>query len=209
MHKDIAVFVGDNGETVSLCEKGRIVVYRKEPARWKALREKYFFLDTGLGVKELRRQMGEALLFLEDCKIFVGLSVTGVPYFELEKSGAAIWEFEGKPGEFLDYILEKEEEIQDRNTTGKTIVQLSPEETSPGCYSVSIKEIQEKNAGITSKQALLPFLRRGGFYSLEVRCNHVPPWLEAEMNSGGFTGEVNKTDNDEVIVTIMKKTCCQ
>lgn len=46
---------------------------------------------------------------------------------------------------------------------------------------VIIKDIQEKDLGITSKQALLPFLKKGGFKTLEATFNHLPPWLEQEL----------------------------
>jgi hypothetical protein len=80
-------------------------------------------------------------------------------------------------------------------------------EAAAGCYRISIKDIQEKDLGVSSKQVLLPFLREGGFYSLEVICNHVPPWLEAMLINGTFTGNVVKVAENEMAVTIMKKTC--
>lgn len=208
--REIAVYLGENGETASLYEKGKIVVYRKKQGKWKAIDEKEFFLEKGLGVKDLREKMGEVISFLGKCKTFVGLSISGVPYFELEKHGFSIWEFEGKPFKFLDYILEKEEEIKE-GASGLTESGLppAPVEILPGCYRISIKEIQEGNTGITSKQALLPFLRGGGFYSLEVLCNHVPPWLEAELAGGSFTWEARVTGHKEIAVRIFRGSCRQ
>ncbi|MDA8213485.1 MAG: nitrogenase, partial [Clostridia bacterium] len=64
------------------------------------------------------------------------------------------------------------------------------------------------NLGVTSKQVLLPFLRKGKFYSLEVICSHLPPWLEAELMSGNLTSSVAKISSNELRVIIAKK-CCQ
>lgn len=208
MPKNIAVYVGENGETTSLYDQGRIVVYQKNQGKWSVLKEKEFVLDKSLGMQELRKQMAEALDFLNECKVFVGLSITGVPYFELEKSKFSVWEFEGKPVEFLDYILEEEEgrHAQEVNK-GKYNIIPAPVETSDGAYRISIKEIQENDTGVTSKQVLLPFLRQGKFYSLEVLCNHVPPWLEAELFSGDYSGEIEKISNQEVRITIARSCC--
>lgn len=207
MPKEIAVHLGENGETTSLNEKGTIVLFQKNRGKWSVLREKDFHLDQGLGLKDLRRKMEEVINFLTDCRIFVGLSIVGVPYFSLEKAGFSVWEFEGKPGEFLDYILEQEEAQAERENHKPSNVVPFPVETSDGCYKLSLKEIQENNLGITSKQVLLPFLRKGKFYSLEVICSHLPPWLEAELISGNLTSSVEKISPNELRVTIAKKCC--
>ncbi|MDA8236074.1 MAG: nitrogenase [Clostridia bacterium] len=208
MAHDIAVYINEIGETTSLNEKGKVVIYQKRQTQWKLLKEKHFNLEPNLGLKELRQKMDEVIIFLEDCKIFTGLSVVGVPYFALEKAGCSIWEFAGKPREFLDYILEQEEEarLQEENLKENNLVPL-PIDTGNGCYKISLKDIQQSNSGVTSKQVLIPFIRKGKFYSLEVVCSHVPPWLESELASGNLTGEIEKLGNNEVRVMISKKCC--
>lgn len=208
MPKNIAVYIGENGETTSLYDQGKVVVYQKKQGGWTVLKEKGFVLDQSLGIQELRKKMAEVLDFLSECKIFVALSITGVPYFELEKSKFSVWEFEGKPVDFLDCILEEEEGRQaQEGNKDKNNLAPTPVETSDGCYRISIKEIQENDTGVTSKQVLLPFLRKGTFYSLEVLCNHVPPWLEAELFCGNYFGEVEKISNGEVRITIARSCC--
>lgn len=208
MPRDIAIFVGNNGFTASLNEPGKLVVYRRKKGKWNAVREKDFTLANCPGMQELRKKMGEALFFLNDCKIIVGSSIMGVPYFELEKSNFSIWEFEGKPFEILDYVLEKEEESEVKKAGGEAgKLQTAPVEVSPGCYSLSLKEIQESDTGITSKQALQPFLRQGNFYSLELLCSHVPPWLEAEIISGNLAADFSRVGPGEIRITITKKCC--
>jgi len=203
MSKDIAVCIGENGETATLYDKGKIAVYRKKRGIWSVIKEEKYFSFSGLGMQELRGKMAELIGFLNGCRVFVGLSVTGVPYFELRKSLFSIWETVGKPVEFLDYVLQKEEEAPEPEQEKKGI-QLAPIEVFKGCYRISLKEIQEKNTGVTSKQALLPFLRQGDFHSLEVLCSHVPPWLEAELTTGKLSGTVEKIRNNELKVTITR-----
>jgi len=189
-------------------EQGRIVVYRRHLDTWRELREKPFFIDKTGGIKELRQKMREVLEFLNDCNIFAALSVVGVPYYELEKAQCRVWEFEGSPPEFLDHILETEEAVLKQSAAGENNnTPLAPTETSAGCYHISLKEIQTNNSKVTSKQAILPFLRKGAFYSLEILCKHVPPWLEAEILQGNLVGKSERTGENEVRVIITKKCC--
>lgn len=205
MLKDIAVIIGKNGETTSLYNKGRIVIYRKKQGWWNVLKEKDFALNEDLDMKDLRKKMAEAIEFLNGCKIIIGRSITGIPYFELEKCLFSVWEFQGKPEEILDHVLEKEEEQEAERD--KKDIQLFPVEVSAGCYRISIKEIQESDTGITTKQVLLPFLREAAFQSMEVRCNHVPPWLEAEFATGNILGKTEKISNNEMKIIITRKYC--
>ncbi|OPY56170.1 MAG: Iron only nitrogenase protein AnfO (AnfO_nitrog) [Pelotomaculum sp. PtaU1.Bin035] len=203
MRRSIAVYVGENGETTSLFNQGRLVVYQKKKGKWSSMKEMDFSPDGSRGIKELRKKMEEVLEFLGNCRVIVGLSITGVPYYELEKCRFSVWEFEGRPLEFLDYVLEKEEEKQSlEDAEQNACLRFIPIETSSGNYQISIKEIQEKDIGLTTKQVLLPVLRKGNFNSLEVICSHVPPWLEAGLLSNCYCGEIKKNNNDvRVILT--------
>jgi Fe-only nitrogenase accessory protein AnfO len=210
MSPEIAVCINGNGVTSSLYESDAIVViYQKAEGFWKAIREQKCSLDKQGGLVGLRRQMAEIILFLDQCKIFVGCAVAGVPYFELEKMQCSIWEFEGErePLSFLDYVLKQEEEKEEEEQSqGNNVIPL-PIEREKGDYYISIKEVQENTGGISSKQVLLPFLRQGNFYRLEVLCNHIPPWLEAELTGGNLVGEVEKIAPAETHVYISKRVC--
>lgn len=207
MPREIAVYVNTNGDTASIKEKGKVVVYYKKLGRWEVLKEKEFSPGANFNMRELRHNMAEMIDFIGDGKVFVGLSVTGIPYFELEKSGYSVWEFQGQPLDYLDYVLGKEEEERNQKPEPQGLKPPAPAEISEGCYHVSIKEIQENNTGFTSKQVLLPFLRQGVFYSLDILCNHVPPWLETELGTGNLGGVVEQMEKDLVRVTITRQCC--
>jgi len=210
MSEDIAVYVGEDGRTASLFDWGKLTVYRREQSYWTIFKEKEFCLSPASGLPELRKAMMEVRDFLGECKIIVGLSITGVPYFELEKGGFSVWEYEGNPLSFLDYIAMEEGKTRQNVVAGeRSESRAAPVEIADGRYQISLKEIQEGNAGITTKQALLPFLRKGDFYELEVLCSHVPPWLEAELAAGNFHGERSKTGNNQFKITITKRCCCR
>ncbi|MHB1042861.1 MAG: Fe-only nitrogenase accessory AnfO family protein [Eubacteriales bacterium] len=208
MPVNVAVCVDETGETASLYDDDcKIVVYRRKQGEWAAIREGKFVLKE-LGMKDLRNKLAEVAQFMQSCRVFVCLSIAGVPYFELEKANFSIWEFAGKPGEFLDYVLEEEEKREQEAGKESNKVIPMPVETSGGRYRISLEEIQEKGTGVTSKQVLIPFLRKVKFYSLEVHCSHVPPWLEAELAAGNLAGDM-ESGGDGIKITITKRCCSQ
>ncbi|BBB92035.1 MAG TPA: Fe-only nitrogenase accessory AnfO family protein [Methylomusa anaerophila] len=204
MTKEIAVHTGEGGETAAIDVPGTIVFYRKQMGIWGVERTRDFALAPEKGLREMRKQVAELVADLGDCKVFVASAVNGVPYFELEKAGSSVWEFAGKPQDFLDYVLEKEEESA-QAIAPESIVMPVPENLGKGCYRISIKEIQETGTGITSKQVLQPILRQENFHQLEVICNHIPPWLEADMMGGSFSCVSKKITPSESKVVIRKK----
>ncbi|MBP2653958.1 MAG: anfO [Firmicutes bacterium] len=205
MVREIAVFCDAGGLTAALGEPGKITVFSRWQGSWKAAREKECFLDPRGGLKELRRQMAEAVVFLSDCRIFVAAAVTGVPYYELEKAGFSIWEYSGEPLGYLDQVWAREEKdtLAEKQPAVKPVL-ASPTEIAPGHFSISLKEIQQKNAGVTSKQVLLPFINRGHFKVLEVSCNHIPPWLEMALNGEAYSYTTERVSPNEVRVKISK-----
>jgi len=207
MAQDIAVCIDGKGVTSSLYDGSTLVIYQKKQGLWQVSREKAISLDKQGGMAGLRRQMAEVILFLGECRIFVGQAVVGVPYFELEKMQCSIWEFEGTPSTFLDYVLAQEENklanVQPKG--GSMMPELVEREN--GDFYISIKEVQENGSGMTSKQVLMPILQQGKFYSLEIHCNHVPPWLEVELQDGRLIGRVEKIAPMEVHIYITKRGC--
>ncbi|WP_041444838.1 Fe-only nitrogenase accessory AnfO family protein [Syntrophobotulus glycolicus] len=219
MPAEIAVFVDREGNTTKLTDRGKIVVFVRKRGKWHIAREKEFTLKQIHGMIDFRLKMEELLDFLGDCKVFVGFAISGIPYFILDKAKCSIWEWEGKPFEFLDYILQKEEEsyLQKQatpkadisknkdNMKSKDIQKPCFVEITPGNYSIFLKEIQESSTQVTTKQVLLPFIRRGKFNSIEMVCNHLPKWLEGEATLNSLMLKVSELEANKVKVMISKE----
>ncbi len=205
MAKEIAVFLGADGSSVSLDEPGSVTIFRRALGSWEKTREKGFSLDQVNGMRELRLKMGEILQFMDGCRIFIARSASGVPYFELEKAGCTVWEYTGKPTDFLEHVWEQEEkELEMAKTLAPSVI-TTPEEKTPGNFYISIKEIQRNTPEVTSKQVLQQFIRSGAFRTLEILCGHIPPWLEIEAVDGGLVYEVEQLNKNEFKVKIAKK----
>lgn len=203
MAREIAVFLNSRGQTGSFGEPGRVCVYRRWQKTWTVAREQDFALTAADGLKGLRRQLAELLAFLGDCRIFVASSLAGMPYYELEKAGFNLWEEAGEPMTYLEAVWVREETEQAAVKVAPAEIALpTPTEKAPGHFFVSLREIQAKNAGITSKQVLQPFLRQGNFDLLEVICDHLPPWLEVDLQAGGLRWTSEKVSERETKVII-------
>ena len=205
MVREIAVFIGAEGSSASLNEQGKLSVFRRAQGSWETDREKEFSIGHAKGMRELRQSMNEMLQFLAECKIFVARSATGVPYFELEKAGCSIWEVSGKPEEFLDQVWQDEEQERSVAQTEAPVAMPVPVEISPGNFYISIKEIQEKNADVSSKQVLQKYVRKQIFSTLVISCSHVPPWIEVEAVRSGLGVETEQLGKNEFKVRIIKK----
>jgi len=201
---EIAVFVGPNGETAPIQKAGEIQVYHQSCNIWEICRSMPFALQSAKGLPGIREYMKEVLDFLGECRTFVGLSIIGLPYFELEKAGFTIWEMAGPPYSILDSILEAEAASKLDTYPEINIITPRPEpqEIAPGCYSISLKEIQNCNHVVTSKQILFPLLEKTTIKSLEIICSHIPPWLEVKILAGEVNGVIDKISSNETRVTI-------
>ncbi len=204
MARDIAVFIGSNGTTACLEEPGEVVVYRRQQGKWRITDSLSIQLARTEGMAGVRRQAAAIIEWLRRCRIFVAQSVTGLLYKELEQAGFSIWEFDGRPADFLEYIIVQEELAARQNEPDKPAAPAIVE-TEPGCFRVSLKDIQQSGSGLTSKQILQPLLA-GNYYLVEVLCSHIPPWLEAEQLSGRLDCKTNRSAEGLKLI-IQKKHC--
>lgn len=208
MAKEIAVWVNEQQVTAGINEPGMLVVYAKENTVWSPVRQMPVSFDYKQGLAGLRRKMAELIVFLEQCKIFIALAVQGVPYFELEKAQINVWEIEGKPETFLDEVWERERELAAQKImVVKPSVESFIEEPFCGHYFVNLIKVQQNNAGVTSKQVLLPLLRKGKFETIGIQCKHIPPWLEAELMGKKLDYAVEPINANEVKINITSRCC--
>lgn len=201
---NIAVLVDDNGEVMPFANEGKIAIYEKQDSSWNIIKEIDYKLEQEKGLVHMRSKIAQLIQALsQTSKVFIATKVTGVAYFELEKQGFSVWEIEGKPEEFLDEILLEENSCKEEQVvTAKISI---PEQISDGCFAISIKSIQENISGITSKQVLQGFVRKGDFKQLVINCNHVPPWLQAEVIDRSLRCQVERIDMNDYKIILAKE----
>jgi Fe-only nitrogenase accessory protein AnfO len=184
---EIAVMTGSNGRTVPLNEPGIVVVFRRSRAGWLAERTFPLTLEEAGGLAGLRKKMADLIAFLGPCRSVVAASASGAVFFELEKARCQVWEIEGTPDSFLDMVWREAKEEQEASAPVPSGAGIpAPVETSPGKFTISIKDIQGKRPEVSSKQVLQQFIRRGAFTELVITCDHLPPWIEVEAERLGI-----------------------
>lgn len=210
---EIAVITGSDGKTIPLNEPGTVIVYRRNRGQWQEDREFLFSLEKIGDLAGLRLVMMDLIQFLGMCRTVVAKSASGAVFFELEKARCAIWEISGTPEEFLDLVWQDTKNEQDATALLPEGADIpAPLEISPGCYTISIREIQGKRPELSSKQVLRQFVRQGAFTELEITCDHVPPWIEMEAECRGFSLHSEKLGPNECRVLLVRTSagpgCC-
>lgn len=201
MAMEVAVFISESGHSASMHDAIQLRVYKFQGAKWHITRQLPFKIETGLGLKEIRALMDPVQDFLGPCRVIAGQGITGVACFELQKAGFSIWTTDGPPEGFLNDIREMEMAAEEQEGSD-TPNPPAAEEISPGHYRISLIEVQKNQGAMTSKQVLLPILNQGGFDSLEIICDHVPPWLEEQAEAGLLQASIEPVGNVKTRVTV-------
>jgi Fe-only nitrogenase accessory protein AnfO len=207
MIPEIAVMLGSDGTTITLTGPGEVVIFSRAIDAWEPAKRLPFSLDTGAGLAGTRKKMAELVSFLGDCRTFVARAASGAIFFELEKAGCSVWEIDGFPADFLESVWKDEEMQQEVIPSGVSDIPV-PVEVAPGQYYLSIKDYQGKRPEVSSKQILQKFIRAGKYQTLEVICDHVPPWIALEASCCGFTMESNRLGPGEVKLVLTRHDPC-
>jgi hypothetical protein len=87
----------------------------------------------------------------------------------------------------------------------KAIVKdAKPVETStPGVYFLDLVALQKECPEVTSKMAMMDFLKNTPFMELHLVCKHIPPWIE---NSGTYKVQVT-SDKAGAVQAIITRGC--
>lgn len=210
MNIKMAVVLNGSGGTETIHEGSIIRIYSKEKDNWQVIKEFPFTLRGLMVLKAIRENMLNLIEMLGECKIIVAKELNGVPNSILDMSGFTIVEVAGKPDDFLDDVLER---IEEHEVSLILAAKEKEANTKPvslkddGYYYINLKELQNKDSGITSKQALLPFLNNTSFYELEIICSHEPRWLEEELKRLNMKSVITMVDANEYKIVVCNKTC--
>lgn len=105
----------------------------------------------------------------------------------------------------FDFVVEKSTEEADSGKLENNDVDEPIEAEEEGRYYLNLIKLQVNKAAVSSKQALLPFLRGRNFKKLSVICNHIPPWLEGEIKNLKMKMDIERKTQKEYEVVISNK----
>ncbi len=201
---EIAVLVGEDGTAAPIQAASELRVYKQSCNTWEIDRSLPFNISSARDLKAMRDYMLTIIEFLGDCRTWACLSISGIVFFELEKNGFTVWEMDGAAYAILDAISADTAAADSTPSLPIAVVKPEAREISPGYYSVSVKDIQNCNGMITSKQILLPLLGDKSIHKLEIVCTHIPPWLELKIVNGELEAQIEQTAVHETRVTISR-----
>lgn len=213
MLKEIAVYINNLGKVADLNEAGTIKIFSKDNNNnWNIVRELLFKFHSIGNMKDIGLDTINIAESLGHCKILIAKGLPDFTFKMLDSIGFSVWTMDGELEEILEYVLEKEEEeaeevkfINNSIFSSKKQIAEPVEIGDKGCYILNIKEVQERNMGVTSKQALKPFLNNKNFNELIVTCSHIPCWLENELENLNLNFRFSKTGEDDYIIIINNK----
>lgn len=212
MLNEIAVYVNSLGKVADLNEAGTIKIFSKDKDKWMLIRELLFKFHSIERKNDIRLDTINIAESLGSCKIFVAQGLPDLVFTMLDSMGVSIWKMDGDLSEIIEYVLEKEEEeaeevklINDSMSNKKRQITEPVEIGNNGYYILNLKELQKHNTGITSKQALKPFLKNVNFHELIVTCSHIPRWLEDELENLNLNFRFLKTWQEDYIIIIKNK----
>lgn len=209
MKEEIALYVNNSGEIIALGEAGFIRIFFKDKNKWNIKKEMSFEFSTTSQKENTGLYTRKISEVLEECKIFVAKDIPDLIYMILSNLGVSTWKMEGEQYKILEYVMEKErEEAEEIKVISKDKI-INQEESflpkevgSSGYYTLNLKELQEHNVGITTKQVLKPFFIENRFNELIVVCSHIPCWFDYELKRLNLNFEVSKTGENDYIVII-------
>lgn len=179
---EIAVFLNDDGKTVSFNENGTLNVYSKEKD-WQIIK-KIPFNITGIKdedkICEEIKIMGKSL---DQCRVIIASEIKGAFYTILDCMGFDIWTIDGVPEEFLEYVFRREQEDKIEEISREEAPAPLEKQNNSGHYYIDLRTVMEGNEKVSSKQVLLPFFQNVNFKELEIYCTHVPRWFESRFKN--------------------------
>lgn len=210
----IAVFRDDNDQLARFDEMTHWVVYTKEETVWRKSDRVPFQPVLSGEIATIRENINKMIEDFKTCKIIIAKSLTGIPYQIFDKSGFIICESEAFDLDLLEAIQKDLIRNTHDENNNKDLVPPAPGETDQsGYYFLDLTQLKQKHPEMSSKMVLLPFLKNTPFYSLDLVCDHIPPWFDQKLEEMklAYTIQNNTTQdrNDHTTYVVITHRDCE
>lgn len=198
---EIGVFLEERDVISSFEEAKYVKIFEKDNNVWKVKRLIIINRNNDKkGISEIREEYKKIVNQMEDCTIVVVNKAFGIPYSVFYLQDFSVWELEGDPLSYLDEIVKNEIE---QETTDKQKEEIG-KKIKEGHYSIDLLELELTNPEISSKNAIIPYMKQEDVKKIDIHCCHVPPWLIKERDKGNVQMEIEevKSNNFNVSITI-------
>jgi len=201
----IAVFTNKQKEICDFFDSELFLIFERGAAeKWGAASDVSFKKITPSNPAATRDNVQALLPLVEGCEALAGGALVGIPFTVFDRAGFHIFEINAINDAVFDGIIE---DICSANAVAvakeKIIRDAKPVETStPGVYFLDLIALQKECPEVTSKKAMMDFLKVTPLLELRLVCKHIPPWIE---NSGLYNVQVTSEKDGEVHAVITKK----
>lgn len=194
----IAVFLQDAIPAGSFFQTDEIAIFEKDEGIWTVTESIPVPAPLPGDIHALRSEIRQMVSRISEdpaCRAVAGGEFSGIPFSEFDRAGFAIFSISSISDTVLDGIVDdiKQAAVL-RNKKEGIIRNTKPVETDvPGIWYLDLAELQTQCPEVTSKKAMLDFVKTVPFLELHLVCKHVPPWMERmglEIDSEARDGNV-------------------
>jgi len=203
--KKIAVFANANSTLCDFFEAERFLIFERGKAGWEKTGEAKFEKIVPSAPAATRKNTEALLPLIEGCNVLAGGALVGIPFSVFDRAGFHIFEIGKMDDETFDGIVEDLCNADAESAAKEAIIRdAKPVETStPGIYFLDLVALQKECPEVTSKKAMMDFLKNTPFMELHLVCKHIPPWIE---NSGAYNVKIT-SDKDGVVKAVITRGC--
>jgi len=202
----IAVFVNGDSQVCDFFDAERFLIFERgeEGKGWETVSEKNFQKIAPSNPALTRKSTETLLPLVEGCDVLAGGALVGIPFTVFDRAGFHIFEIGAVGDEVFDGIVEDLRNADSEAAAKEKIIrEAKPVETStPGVYFLDLIALQKECPEVTSKKAMMDFLKDTPFLELRLVCKHIPPWIE---NSGSYNVQITGEKDGEVSAVITRK----
>jgi len=201
----IAVFTNQQKEICAFFDADRFFIYERSNAgKWEATSMSPFEKIKPSNPAVTRKHTQALLPLVESCKVLAGGALVGIPFTVFDRAGFHIFEIGEISDAIFDGIIEDLHQADTEAAAKEQIIRdAKPVETStPGVYFLDLIALQKECPEVTSKKAMMDFLRDTPLVELRLVCKHIPPWIE---NAGLYNVQITSEKNGEVNAVITRK----
>lgn len=199
---EIGVFLEEKDIISSFEEAKYVKIFEKDSNVWKA--KKSIIINRNKeanGISEIREEYRKLVNQMDECKIVVVNKAFGIPYSVFYLQDFSIWELEGDPIKYLDEIVKSEIEQETMEEQEEEIGHKIKE----GHYFIDLLELEITNPEMSSKNAIIPYMKQEDVKKIDIHCCHVPPWLIKERDKGNIEMEIEEVKANDFNVSIICK----
>jgi hypothetical protein len=200
----IAVFTNKDSKLCDFFEAERFLIFERAKDGWKQTNEANFEKIVPSAPALTRKETSALLPLIEGCEVLAGGALFGIPFTVFDRAGLHIFEIGAINDETLDGVIEELHSANAETAAKEVIIRdAKPVETStPGVYFLDLIALQRECPEISSKKAMMDFLKDTPFLELRLVCKHIPPWIE---NSGAYNVQTISDNGDSVQALITRR----